>query len=140
MEVQRRETYAARMRGVPDWRKIDTRWVRQGAPEFKTEWYFSARADLLLWRRQATGAVEKFEVTWESHPGAEREYLFWDGRWVCGMVDTGEEPWGKDMAPIVQEQPERLDELRKAAEGVFGGLSPELSPEVREFVVGRLRA
>lgn len=128
------------MTDVPDWRKMDTKWVRQKKGDFKTEWYFSKHADLMVWRRRVTGEIEKFELTWEPPgPPTDRYYLFWDGHWACGRVDSGEQPWGVKMAPVVQEDHTLLENLCKEAMDILTDLAPDLPAEVMGFITERLR-
>ena len=122
-----------------DWRKVDTRWIRQRDPENKSEWYFADQADLLVWRRKDSGLIVRFEMTWERAGDADRYFLRWENGWICGTVDMGDNPGGHKMAPTVNEEPTRLLVIRLLAEEYLMMRGLELRSDVRAFVLERLR-
>ena len=127
---------------MTDWRKVDTRWIRQRDPENKSEWFFSERADLLVWRNRTSGEVKSLEFTWEpdvADAKFDRYYLRWEKGWISGTVDLGERSWGHAQSPIVNEDPTMLDDLRRRALDYVRAKALELRGDVREFVMERLR-
>lgn len=127
---------------MADWRKVDTRWIRQRDPENKSEWFFSERADLLVWRNRKSNEVVTFEFTWEPEVASDafdRYYLRWEKGWISGTVDMGDRSFGQGQSPIVNENPAMLDDLRRRALDYIRAKALELREDMREFVMARLR-
>ena len=127
---------------MEDWRKIDTRWVRQRDPDHKSEWYFAEQSELLVWRSKKSREIVRFELSWEPRvPRQEfdRYFVRWSGDWVCGTVDLGDRSGKHKMAPIVNELPDRMEEIQRLAVDYLISKGLKLSTEVRAFVMEKLR-